>query len=111
MYPIINFVKNQWLAFILLFLSILYFLYSQNEMSHLEEQKETLEKRVEALDKKELQYWKKLSTLKVEHKTIIQKEKILIQKEYDTIKSVDTMSTSELQSFFSNRYNKESSTE
>ena len=44
MYPIINFVKNQWLAFILLFLSILYFLYSQNEMSHLEEQKETLEK-------------------------------------------------------------------
>ena len=80
-------------------------------MSYLEEQKETLEKRVEALDKKELQYWEKLSTLKVEHKTIIQKEKILIQKEYDTIKGVDTMSTSELQSFFSNRYNKKSSTE
>lgn len=111
MYPIINFVKNQWLAFILLLLSILYFLYSQNEMSHLEEQKETLEKRVEALDKKELQYWKKLSTLKVEHKTIIQKEKILIQKEYDTIESVNTMSISELQSFFSDRYSKKSSTD
>ena len=111
MYPIINFVKNQWLAFILLLLSILYFLYSQNEMSHLEEQKEDLEKRVEALDKKELHYWKKLATLKVEHKTIFQKEKILIQKEYDTIKSVDTMSTSELQSFFSDRYSKKSSTD
>ena len=111
MYPIINFVKNQWLAFILLFLSILYFLYSQNEMSHLEKQKETLEKRVEALDKKELQYWKKLSTLKVEHKTIIQKEKILIQKEYDTIKSVDAMSISKLQSFFPNRYFKKSGSE
>lgn len=111
MYSIINFVKNQWLAFILLFLCILYFLYSQNEMSHLEEQKEKLEKRVEALDKKELEYWEKLDTLKVEHKTIIQKEKILIQKEYDTIKSVDTMSISELQSFFSNRYFKKSNTE
>ena len=111
MYPIINFVKNQWLAFILLFLSILYFLYSQNEMSHLEEQKETLEKRVEALNKKELQCWQQLDHLYVERKTLIQKEKILIQKEYDTIKSVDTMSISELQSFFSNRYNKKSSTE
>ena len=111
MYPIINFVKNQWLAFILLFLSILYFLYSQNEMSHFVYHIDTLEKRVEVLDKKELQYWKKLSTLKVEHKTIIQKEKILIQKEYDTIKSVDAMSISKLQSFFSNRYNKKSSAE
>jgi hypothetical protein len=111
MYTTINFIKSQWLAFILLLLFILYLIFSQREVKYLEEHKSILEERLDLLEKKEVEFFKKLDTLKIENTIIVQKEKILIKKEYDTIKAVDNMPFSELQSFFSNRYYKENSIE
>jgi hypothetical protein len=69
------------------------------------------EKDIELLEQKELLHWHKLDSLKVSESTIIKKEKILIQIQHDTIKVIDTMSVSELQKYFTERYNQKDSIE
>ena len=109
MYHISKFIKEQWLGSILIVLFILFLIYGIGKNSELKKQKEALEKDIEVLEQKELLHWYKLDSLKVSENTIIKKEKILIQIQHDTIKVIDTMSISELQKYFTDRYNKKDS--
>jgi hypothetical protein len=109
MYHIVKFIKQQWLGSILIILFILFLLYGIEKNSQLEKQKQSLEKDIELLEQKELLHWYKLDSLKISENTIIQKEKTLIQIQHDTIKIIDSMSISELQEYFTNRYNQEDS--
>ena len=109
MYHISKFIKEQWLGSILIVLFILFLIYGIEKNSELKKEKEALEKEIEMLEQKELLHWYKLDSLKVSESTIIQKEKTLIQIQHDTIKVIDTMSISELQSYFTDRYNQEDS--
>jgi len=109
MYHISKFIKEQWLGSILIVLFILFLIYGIGKNSELKKEKEALEKDIEMLEQKELLHWYKLDSLKVSENTIIKKEKILIQLQHDTIKVIDTMSISELQSYFTDRYNQEDS--
>jgi hypothetical protein len=109
MYHISKFIKKQWLGSILIVLFILFLIYGIGKNSELKKEKEALEKDIEMLEQKELLHWYKLDSLKVSESTIIKKEKILIQLQHDTIKVIDTMSISELQSYFTDRYNQEDS--
>jgi hypothetical protein len=109
MYHISKFIKEQWLGSILIVLFILFLIYGIGKNSELKKEKEALEKDIEMLEQKELLHWYKLDSLKVSESTIIKKEKILIQLQHDTIKVIDTMSISELQSYFTDRYNQEDS--
>jgi hypothetical protein len=83
--------------------------YGIGQNSELKKEKQRLEKEIEALEQKEQLHWNKLDSLKVSESTIIEKEKTLIQIQHDTIKVIDTMSVSELQKYFTNRYNKKDS--
>ena len=105
----ISFLKNQWLAFVLIVLFVLYSFYNSIKKEELLKEKQRLEKEIKALEQKEQLHWNKLDSLKVSESTIIQKEKILIKIQHDTIKIIDTMSVSELQKYFANRYNKKDS--
>jgi hypothetical protein len=105
----INFLKNQWLGSILAILFILFLLYDSLKKNELRDQKEKLEKEIKVLEQKEELHWNKLDSLKISENTIIRKEKILIQIQHDTIKVIDTMSISELQKYFANRYNQKDS--
>jgi hypothetical protein len=109
MYHIVKFIKEQWLGSILIVLFILFLLYGIEKNSELKKEKEALEKDIEMLEQKELLHWYKLDSLKVTENTIIKKEKLLIQIQHDTIKVIDTMSISELQKYFTNRYNQKDS--
>jgi hypothetical protein len=109
MYHISKFIKEQWLGSILIVLFILFLIYGIEKNSELKKEKEALEKEIEMLEQKELLHWYKLDSLKVSESTIIQKEKTLIQIQHDTIKVIDTMSISELQSYFTDRYNQKDS--
>jgi hypothetical protein len=111
MYHIVKFIKEQWLGSILIVLFILFLLHGIGKNNELKKEKEALEKEIEVLEQKELLHWYKLDSLKVSENTIIKKEKILIQIQHDTIKVIDTMSISELQGYFTDRYNQKDSIE
>jgi hypothetical protein len=111
MYHISKFIKEQWLGSILIVLFILFLIYGIGKNSELKKEKEALEKDIEVLEQKELLHWYKLDSLKVSESTIIKKEKILIQIQHDTIKVIDTMSISELQRYFTDRYHQKDSIE
>jgi hypothetical protein len=109
MYHISKFIKQQWLGFILIVFFFLFLLYGIEKKNELLKEKQRLEKEIKVLEQKEQLHWSKLDSLKVSESTIIEKEKTLIQIQHDTIKVIDTMSVSELQKFFTNRYNKKDS--
>jgi hypothetical protein len=109
MYHISKFIKQQWLGSFLIVLFVLFLLYGIGKNNELKKEKQKLEKDIELLEQKELLHWSKLDSLKVSESTIIEKEKTLIQIQHDTIKVIDTMSVSELQKYFTNRYNKKDS--
>jgi hypothetical protein len=111
MYHISKFIKQQWLGSILIVLFFLFLLHGIGKNNELKKEKEALEKEIEVLEQKELLHWYKLDSLKVSESTIIQKEKILIQIQHDTIKIIDTMSVSELQRYFTDRYHQKDSIE
>jgi hypothetical protein len=111
MLHISNFIKQQWLGSFLIVLFILFLLYGINENNELKNEKQKLEKDIQLLEQKELLHWYKLDSLKINERTIIKKEKILIQIQRDTIKVIDTMSVSELQKYFTDRYNQKDSIE
>ena len=104
-----NFIKQQWLGFVLIVIFVLYLLYGIQKKNELLVEKQRLEKEIELLEQREESHWNKLDSLKSDNKTIIQKEKTLIQLEHDTIKIIDTISFSELQRYFTDRYYQEDS--
>jgi len=109
MYHISKFIKQQWLGFILIVFFFLFLIYGIEKKNELLKEKQRLEKEIKVLEQKEQLHWSKLDSLKISESTIIEKEKTLIQIQHDTIKVIDTMSVSELQKFFTNRYNKKDS--
>lgn len=111
MFHISNFIKQQWLAFILIVGFGLYLLYGVQKKNELLIEKTRLEKEIKILEQREELHWNKLDSLKLDNKTIIQKQKTLIQIEHDTIKVIDTIAFSKLQEFFSNRYYQKDSVE
>ena len=106
-----NFIKQQWLGFVLIVIFVLYLLYGVQKKNELLIEKTRLEKEIKVLKQREELHWNKLDSLKSDNKTIIQKQKTLIQIEHDTIKIIDTIAFSKLQEFFSNRYYQKDSVE
>lgn len=109
MFRISNFIKQQWLGSFLIVLFILFLLYGIKENSDLKKEKQQLEKEIEQLEIKEKLHWDKFEELELGRNTIIEKQKTLIKIQNDTIKIIDTIAFSELQKFFSERYNQKDS--
>lgn len=95
-FTVINFIKNQWLGFIVIFIWLLTLLIPNKDVS--------VDKIKTEIKVKEKQYI--IDTLYKNNTNIITKIKYIKQKEHDTIKIIDTISISKLQEYFSNRYSK-----
>lgn len=95
-FTVINFIKNQWLGFIVIFIWLLTLLIPNKDIS--------VDKIKTEVKVKEKQYI--IDTLYKNNTNIITKIKYIKQKEHDTIKIIDTISISKLQEYFSNRYSK-----
>jgi cell division protein FtsB len=74
-------------------------------------EKQRLEKEIEVLEQKEESHWQSLDSLKSHKDVIIERQKTLIQLQHDTIKVIDTISFSELQRYFTDRYHQKDSIE
>lgn len=109
-YLIFNFLKKQWLGSILIIIFVLVLLYGNIKREEMLKEKQRLETEIKKLEKKESIHWSRLDSLKVSETTINNREKILIKIQHDTVKIIDSMSISELQEYFSNRYFKKDST-
>lgn len=101
-FKVINFVKNQWLGFIIL---LLWIVAAVTASINANNDATKLYKTQNDIDKKKII----IDTLYKENVRVETRIKILKQKEYDTIRIIDTMSISELQEYFTNRYNKKDS--
>lgn len=101
-FKVINFVKNQWLGFVVALLWLVTVIASnvidKTDAEKLVNIKSEIGKQKVIID-----------TLYKENVRVETRIKILKQKEYDTIRVIDTMSISELQKYFANRYNKKDS--
>jgi hypothetical protein len=89
----------------------LFLLYGIEKKNDLLLEKQRLEKEIEVLEQKEESHWQSLDNLKSRKDVIIEKQKTLIQLQHDTIKVIDTISFSELQRYFTDRYHQKDSIE
>jgi hypothetical protein len=89
----------------------LFLLYGIEKKNDLLLEKQRLEKEIEVLEQKEESHWQSLDSLKSHKDVIIERQKTLIQLQHDTIKVIDTISFSELQRYFTDRYNQKDSIE
>lgn len=92
-FKILSFIKEQWLGFLVIALCIVISLSHRVDDGKLINIKKDI-KKVE----------KEIDTLYLNNTKIEERIRIIKQKEYDTIRIIDTMSISELQSYFSERY-------
>jgi hypothetical protein len=99
---ILRFIKKQWFGFVVIAFWIFVTIIGEGELKPL------IEKR-KKLDVEIAKEQKKIDTIYIENIKIKKKIKYIKQKENDTIKIIDTMSISELQRYFSDRYNKKDS--
>jgi hypothetical protein len=93
-FAILDFIKNQWLGFLVIFIWILSSLIPSQDIN--------IDKIKTDIKIKEKEYI--IDTLYKNNTKIINKIKYIKQKEYDTVKIIDTIPTSQLQVYFSNRY-------
>ena len=93
-FKIINFIKSQWLGFIVILLWILYCIFSPNYIdSDIKRARESIKVKEHTVD-----------TIYKNIDSIEQKIKIIKIKGDERIKYIDTMSVSELQEYFTKRY-------
>ena len=98
-----NFIKNQWLAGVVIIIWIIVSLSSNNNKELLEETKQ-LKIEVDSLQTISAEKGKQIDSLSEVDTLIVNKIKTIKEKEYVEIKVIDSLPISGLQSYFSERY-------
>jgi hypothetical protein len=98
-----NFIKNQWLAGVVIIIWIIVSLSSNNNKELLEETKQ-LKIEVDSLQTISAEKEKQIDSLSEVDTLIVNKIKTIKEKEYVEIKVIDSLPISGLQSYFSERY-------
>jgi mitochondrial fission protein ELM1 len=96
--------EKQWLAIIVASLWLFSYTSSQEKNNLLLEQTKLLESKVIFLEKKDNEYNKVIDSLSKIDTIIVTKIKTIKQKEYVQIKVIDSLTISQLQKYFSDRY-------
>lgn len=98
-----NFIKNQWLAGVVIIIWIIVSLSSNNNKELLEETKQ-LKIEVDSLQTISAEKGKQIDSLSEVDTLIVNKIKTVKEKEYVEIKVIDSLPISGLQGYFSERY-------
>jgi hypothetical protein len=98
-----NFIKNQWLAGVVIIIWIIVSLSSNNNKELLEETKQ-LKIEVDSLQTISAGKGKQIDSLSEVDTLIVNKIKTIKEKEYVEIKVIDSLPISGLQQFFTDRY-------
>ena len=99
-----NFIEKYWLP--LLFLGVIIFLLvnSQAKVKQYKDQIDTLNVESELLEERAKQDLKEIENLKQNDTVFVDRIREIIKETDENIKLVDTMSVSDMQGFFSDRY-------
>lgn len=98
-----NFIKNQWLAGVVIIIWIIVSLSSNNNKELLEETKQ-LKIEVDSLQTISAEKEKQIDSLSEVDTLIVNKIKTIKEKEYVEIKVIDSLPLSGLQQYFTERY-------
>ena len=99
-----NFIKNQWLAGVIIIIWILASLHSRVDNNKLLDEANHLKVEVDSLQDVSAEKAKKIDSLSKVDTIIVDKIKTIKEKEYVEIKVIDSMPVSGLQQFFTDRY-------
>ena len=99
-----NFIKNQWLAGVIIIVWILASLHSQINNDKLIDEANHLKVEVDSLQEISAVKAKKIDSLSKVDTVIVDKIKTIKEKEYVEIKVIDSLPISGLQQFFTDRY-------
>ena len=104
MIKVINYLKEQYLAVIIIVIWLFFILHNQNKNDLLIQQTKKLETEILVLKEKDHEYSKIIDSLSRVDTVIVTKIKTIKQKEYVQIKIIDSLPISGLQKFFSDHY-------
>jgi cell division protein FtsB len=99
-----NFIKNQWLAGVIIIIWILASLHSRMNDHKLLDEANHLKVEVDSLQNVSAQKAKQIDSLSKVDTVIVDKIKTIKEKEYVEIKVIDSLPISGLQQFFTDRY-------
>jgi hypothetical protein len=100
----LNYLREQYLAVIITVIWIFFTLHSQEKTSILLEQTKQLEGKIINLEQKDHEASKLIDSLSKIDTVIVNRIKTIKEKEYVQIKIIDSLPISELQKYFTNRY-------
>ena len=99
-----NYLKEQYLAVIILVLWLFFTLHNQQKTAVLLEQTKKLEAKILVLEEKDHESSRIIDSLSRVDTLIVNRIKIIKQKEYVQIKIIDSLPVSGLQQYFSDNY-------
>lgn len=100
----VNYLKEQYLAVIILVLWLFFTLHNQQKTAVLLEQTKKLEREILVLNEKDHESSRIIDSLSRVDTLIVNRIKIIKQKEYVQIKIIDSLPISGLQQYFSDNY-------
>ena len=101
---ILSSLKNQWLGFVLIIFMTLYWVANDNEIKRLENDLNKYQYTIDSLKQENKKSLVVIDSLSKIDTIILTKIKLIKQKEYETIRIIDSMPVSKLQSYFTGRY-------
>jgi len=99
-----NYLKEQYLAVIIVVLWLFFALHNQQKTAVLLEQTKKLEREILVLNEKDHESSRIIDSLSRVDTLIVNRIKIIKQKEYVQIRIIDSLPVSGLQGFFTDRY-------
>tara|TARA_R110000822_G_scaffold39636_1_gene108716 strand:+ start:1357 stop:1665 length:309 start_codon:yes stop_codon:yes gene_type:complete len=99
-----DFIKNQWLAGVIVIIWIIIALYSDIINDRLLDERNELKIEIDSLESMSARKTEQINNLSKVDTIIVHKIKTIKEKEYVKIKSIDSLDISGIQQFFTERY-------
>lgn len=103
-FKLIDFIKYQWFGFILIVAFIIYSIFNTIDTNKYKEERAVFDNKIDSLELIAKNNKKLIDSLKQIDGVYVEKIKVIKQKEYEKIYIIDSLPTSELQSYFTERY-------
>ena len=100
----LTYLKDQWLAMIIIVVLVFFTLSEQNKNNLLIEQTKILESKILILEEKDHESSKIIDSLSKVDTVIVNRIKTIKEKEYVQIRIIDSLPVSGLQKYFTDRY-------
>lgn len=103
-FQIINFIKSQWLGFILIVAFIIFSMFNTKDIIEYKKERINFKNKISSLELLAGKNKKLIDSLKKIDGVYVEKIKVVKQREYEKIYVIDSLPANELQGYFTERY-------